>query len=188
MEIYLIVFTFIFILNVIPAFMPPTWIVLAFFYVHYHLLFLPTLLFGVTAATSGRVVLALIARSEFKRFLPHKFLKNYESLGEYLEKNQKFTIPVALGYAFSPISSNSLFIMAGLSNLDLNMITISFLVGRLFTYSFWITSSRYVSNRIDDIFIGHFSHTGTIVSAFISLLIIVVIGKINWSKILNKKG
>jgi len=178
---------FIFILNVIPAFMPPTWIVLAFFYVHYHLLFWPTLLLGVAAATSGRVILALIARSEFKKILPEKFLINYENLGTYLEKNQKLTIPVALGYAFSPISSNSLFIMAGLSNLDLKMITVSFFVGRLFTYSFWITSSRYITNRIDDIFVGNFSNVGTLLSAFISLLIIIVIGKINWGKILKIK-
>lgn len=156
--------------------MPPTWVVLATVYLRYNLLFFPTVLIGVVAATFGRVVLALLARKWFRRFLPEKFLNNYLFLGDYLKKNQSLTLPVVFGYAFSPISSNSLFIMAGLSDIRIDIIAASFFSGRLLTYSFWLLTSRRIS---------HGSTTGTIISAVVSLLIIWVIGKINWKKLLK---
>jgi membrane protein YqaA with SNARE-associated domain len=170
-----------------PAFMPPTWVILSFIYVNYNLLFLPTLVLGVIAATSGRIVLALIARKWFKRFLPEKFVNNYIYLGRYLKNHEKLTIPVVFGYAFSPLSSNSLFIVAGLSNLNLKIIAVSFFIGRLITYSFWITTSNRLAHRLDDIFVGNFSNIGTFIGALVSLCIVFIIGKVKWSKILKLK-
>jgi len=186
-ELYYLLFLLIFLINVIPAFMPPTWVVLAFIYVQYHTAFLPTLVLGVIAATSGRVVLALIARVWFRRFFPERFLANYEHLGNYLKKNQKLTIPVVLGYAFSPLSSNSLFIVAGLSGLRISVVAFSFFIGRIFTYAFWITTSRHLATRLDRIFAGSFSSVEALLNVAVSLLIILIIGHINWHKFLKIK-
>ncbi len=183
--IYLLVLVLVFFLNVIPAFMPPTWIILSFLYLHYHLSFIPTVILGVIAATAGRVTLALIAR-RFADYLPKRFLGNYEHLGTYLQSNKRLTIPVVVGYAFSPISSNALFIMAGLSNLNLKIVAASFFVGRLISYSFWITSTRELSEHLEDIFQGHLSSGGTFISAAISLGLVYLIGRINWKKILKQ--
>jgi hypothetical protein len=54
---YLILGVLVFGVNIVPAFMPPTWIILAFFYLRYHLNLLPTVIIGAAAATLGRVVL-----------------------------------------------------------------------------------------------------------------------------------
>ncbi len=182
----MLLFALIFFMNVIPAFMPPTWIILSFFYLQYHLAFLPTVLLGVIAATSGRIILALIARRWLEPLLPKTFFSNYAYLGTYLEKNQKLTIPIVLGYAFSPISSNSLFIMAGLSNLPLHIIAFSFFIGRLISYSFWITASNRLSNRLEDIFAGSFASKTALINALFSLVIVFLIGKIKWKKILSR--
>ena len=188
MEIYLFVFLIIFIINIIPAFMPPTWVVLSFLYIHFRLLFLPTLLIGVVAATLGRVVLALAARSGLvRRFLPKKFLANYEDLGTYLKHNHKITIPVVLGFAISPISSNVLFIIAGFSKANLKVIAFAFAIGRFVSYAFWMTTTHKLSNNIIDIFKGNFTNISSLLSILVSLLIIFIMGKINWSKILTEK-
>ena len=187
MEIYIVLFILIFIINVVPAFMPPTWIILSFFYVNNDLLFLPTIILGVIAATSGRIVLALISKYWLKKVLPISFYSNYEYLGEYLKEHTKLTLPIVFGYAFSPISSNSLFIMAGLSNLNLKLIASSFFIGRLISYSFWITASHQLSNRLDTIFTGTFSNLNTFISALISMGIVVIIGRINWKNLLKSK-
>ena len=187
MEIYILLFILIFIINVVPAFMPPTWIILSFFYVNNDLLFLPTIILGVIAATSGRIVLALISKYWLKKVLPISFYSNYEYLGEYLKEHTKLTLPIVFGYAFSPISSNSLFIMAGLSNLNLKLIASSFFIGRLISYSFWITASHQLSNRLDTIFTGTFSNLNTFISALISMGIVVIIGRINWKNLLKSK-
>jgi membrane protein DedA with SNARE-associated domain len=186
MEVYLFIFLLIFIINVVPAFMPPTWIILSFFYINNDLLFIPTIILGVIAATSGRVVLALISRYWLKHIMPIKFYSNYQYLGEYLKRNTKLTLPIVFGYAFSPISSNSMFIMAGLSDLNLKLIAVSFFIGRLISYSFWITASHQLSNRLDTIFTGTFSNINTFVSALISMGIVIIIGRINWKNFLKK--
>ena len=185
MEIYIFLFLLIFIINLIPAFMPPTWIILSFFYLQFHLGFMLTVILGVIAATLGRVVLALIARRYLEKILPARFLTNYQDLGEYLSKNQKLTIPVVFGYAFSPISSNALFIIAGLSNLNLTPIALSFFIGRLISYTFWITASDRLSSRLEEIFASHFSNLGTLISAVVSGIIILAVGQIKWKKLLG---
>jgi membrane protein DedA with SNARE-associated domain len=187
MEIYIFLFILIFAINVVPAFMPPTWIILSFFYVNNDLLFLPTIILGVIAATSGRIVLALISKYWLKKALPISFYSNYQYLGEYLKRHTKLTLPIVFGYAFSPISSNSLFIMAGFSNLNLKLIAASFFIGRLISYSFWITVSHQLSNRLDTIFTGTFSNLNTFISALISMGIVVIIGRINWKNLLKSK-
>ena len=187
MEIYIFLFILIFAINVVPAFMPPTWIILSFFYVNNDLLFLPTIILGVIAATSGRIVLALISKYWLKKALPINFYSNYQYLGEYLKRHTKLTLPIVFGYAFSPISSNSLFIMAGFSNLNLKLIAASFFIGRLISYSFWIMVSHQLSNRLDTIFTGTFSNLNTFISALISMAIVIVIGRINWKNLLKSK-
>jgi membrane protein DedA with SNARE-associated domain len=187
MEIYVLLFILIFAINVVPAFMPPTWIILSFFYVNNDLLFLPTVILGVIAATSGRIVLALISKYWLKKVLPTGFYSNYQYLGKYLKGHTKLTLPIVFGYAFSPISSNSLFIMAGLSDLNLKLIAASFFIGRLVSYSFWITASHQLSNRLDIIFTGAFSNLNTLISALVSMGIVIIIGRIDWRTLLKFK-
>jgi membrane protein YqaA with SNARE-associated domain len=183
--IYLLLLLLVFIINVIPAFMPPTWIILSYLYLQFNLAFIPTVILGVIAATSGRAVLAIMARSWFRKYLPHKFIANYDHLGKYLKDKQKLTITFVLGYAFSPISSNSLFIIAGLSEMKLSIIIFSFFIGRLFTYSLMLATSMRIANQLDKIFIGHLTSSKAVISAIISLAIVLIIGKINWGKILH---
>lgn len=186
MVAYILLFFLIFVINIIPAFMPPTWIVLAFLYLHFHLDFMPTVLVGVTAATSGRIVLAIFAHQILGRIIPERMLKNYKSLGLAMQKHQHMTIPIVFAYAFSPISSNTLFIIVGLSNVNIELVAFSFFVGRLFTYSFWILATSQVAKRLEDIFSMSLTSTKALASFAVTLLIIVIIGKIDWEKHLLK--
>lgn len=182
--IYPLLLLTVFIINVIPAFMPPTWTVLAFFYIHYHLAFIPTVIIGVIGATAGRIVLALMARYIFKPLLPAKWFSNYDALGKYFEKHERLTIPVVLGYAFSPISSNGLFIVAGFSNINLRIIAMSFFIGRLISYSFWILASHRISEEFQGVFKLH-GGRGEIIGLALSLAVVILIGRIKWEKILK---
>src|SRR2546421_13102023 len=92
-SLYVYLALVVFFMNTFPAFMPPTWIVLAFFYMHFHSSFLPTVLIGAICATLGRVTLAFLAKYYFRPFLPKSFYKNYTSLGTYFRTHQHFTIP-----------------------------------------------------------------------------------------------
>jgi len=185
LETLIIIAVFIYIINVIPVFMPPTWTILAFYYIKLHPPLLPAAIVGAVAATLGRITLYYIAKTRFRKFFPKNYLENYDSLGNFFRKRKKLSIPLFLTYAFFPISSNYVYIAAGLAKIDIRLLAASFLLGRIFSYSFWIATSHIVINRIDDVFSSRFSNIGVIILELLGLLIIIVIGKVNWKKILK---
>ena len=182
---YLLLLVVAFAINAVPAFMPPTWMVVSFFYLHYHLAFLPTVALGVVGSTCGRIVLALMARSWLRPYLPAKFYKNYAYLGRYLGQNRKLTVPLVLSYAFMPISSNSLFIMAGLANIDLKLLILSFIVGKICSYSFWTTATYQLAGSLGFLFKNQSVGVKTTLTTLVSIGLIVLVGKIKWEKFLK---
>lgn len=173
-------------LNIIPAFMPPTWTVLAFFVTKYHLLLIPVVIIGASCATLGRIILASISRKYFRRFLSADSQENYASIGAYLNRHSKITIPLVLVYAFLPIPSNDVFIAAGLAKVRIKLLAGSFFVGRLISYTFWVSITQRFSDNLSDIFSRHYAKTGSIILEIVGLLLIYLIGKIAWKKILKK--
>src|SRR5205085_12650257 len=71
----------VFLLNLVPAFMPPTWSILAFFLIQFDLPLLPLAIGGAVAATLGRLVLALGARWLGPTVLPEDTQCNLTDLG-----------------------------------------------------------------------------------------------------------
>ena len=184
LTILLLLAILIFVINVIPVFMPPTWIILAFFYINFHPPFLLTILIGA-AATIGRIALYFISKNYFRGFFSKYTLKNYGALGQFIGKNEKLSIPIFVIYAFFPISSNYVYIAAGLAEINIKILASSFFVGRLISYSFWVAASHAVNNRLEDIFANHIGNASVIFFEITGLIIIYLIGKINWAKILK---
>ncbi len=175
----------IFGINVIPAFMPPTWVVLAFFYATFHLPLLPTVVIGAVAATSGRIVLAHIARHHFRPLLPKDTRENYDTLGKFFHTHHHVTLPLLLLYAFFPLPSNQVYIIAGLANADIKIIATSFLFGRLLSYTFWITTANHLARRLSDVF-GRYLTGGAIIGELVGFGVIFSLGVVNWRKVFRR--
>lgn len=182
---YILIGLLVFAINALPALMPPTWMILAFFYLHFNLQLLPLVIIGAFGATGGRIILFEFSRLYIRRFFPEKWLKNYDDLGKYFKKNQQLTIPIVLTYAFFPVPSNQVFIIAGLANLDIKIIAFSFLVGRMISYTFWVVLANKVMDNLENLFIAHLTNASTIAIELIGFSLIIIIGKINWRKILK---
>jgi hypothetical protein len=187
-EPYIILFALVFLINVIPAFMPPTWMILSYASIRYGIPFIPTVCIGVVAATLGRYVLALMARHWFRGIFPSRLIQNYLDLGNELRSHTSLTIPVVLGYAFSPISSNSLFVVLGLSYVPLLIPILSFACGRLMSYAFWVQTTRHVSHKLDHIFLSSLGRSEALVGALISVGIVLLIGYIPWKRVFLEGG
>ena len=166
--------------------MPPTWTILAFYYINFHPSLLPTVIVGAVAATLGRITLYYISKNNFRGFFSKKSLDNYDALGSFFKKKQKLSIPLFLTYAFFPISSNYVYIAAGLAKINIKVLAISFFVGRLISYSFWVAASHIVTTRIEDIFSKHVSNISVVIFEIVGLVVVILIGRINWKKILKK--
>lgn len=175
-------------INVIPAFMPPTWIVLTFYYLHYKM-FLPfVVIVGAICATSGRIMLAWLSNRYLRRFIPARPKENLTALADHLLKDKKLTIPVVLTYAFLPISSNQMFIAAGVANADIKIIAISFFVGRMISYTFWISVAHQVADRLDNVFNRHYSNTKAILIELASFLLLYLVSLIDWKKVFKDRS
>ena len=177
----------IYVINVVPVFMPPTWTVLAFYYINFHPPLLPAVFLGATSATLGRITLYYISKNYFRRFFSEKYLTNYDSLGNFLDKKQKISISLFLTLAFFPISSNYVYIAAGLAKVNIKILALSFFAGRLFSYFFWVSATHIVFVKIEDIFSSRISNAGFLVLELAGFLIVILIGRINWGKMLKLK-
>lgn len=186
--LYIILGIFIFGLNIIPVFAPPTWTVLAFYYLKYDLSLIPVVIIGAVAATLGRIVLYLLAKNYFAKLFPQKWLANLHILGRFIESHESLTIPVVIAYAFSPLSSNQMFIAAGLSGLHIRIIAFSFLIGRLISYTFWINAAHKIVDRLEIILSNHLSNFGALVAQIAGFFVIILISRINWGKYLKMKS
>lgn len=184
--IYVFLATVILGINVIPAFMPPTWMILAFFVRNYELQIIPVVLIGAICATLGRILLAEISGRYFRKLLSKDSQENYVSIGDYLNRHQHITIPLVIAYAFLPIPSNHVFIAAGLVQVNIRILAGSFFVGRLISYTFWVSATQRISDSLVAIFSRHFSKTDAIIIQILGLVLIYLLGKIAWKNILRK--
>lgn len=146
----LVVATIIFLLNVVPAFAPPTWMVFSFIGFHF-----PEhngwelAVAGALGATLGRVSLAKLSRIVIRqKFMTEDTRRNVDAIRENLKGRTKLTFGLFLLYAFSPLPSNYLFIAYGLTAMDLKLIALPFFLGRTVSYSFWRFASAAVARQI----------------------------------------
>lgn len=175
----------VFLINVVPAFMPPTWSVLAFFVIRFDLPLIPLSIGGALAATAGRLALAHGARWLGPRILTAGALRNLADLGEYLQRRQRWIGLAVLIYSFGPIPSNQLFMAAGLARLDLRTVAGSFLVGRLVSYTAFGYAADRVADSAEDLFLHTFTDAAALLLELASLGILVALVKMPWGRLLS---
>jgi uncharacterized membrane protein YdjX (TVP38/TMEM64 family) len=146
-----LLFGLIFGLNVIPAFAPPTWMVLAFVGFEFpETNPLVLALVAAVAATLGRLTLAKLSHWLLReKLLSETHRTNIDVIKERLEKRTALTFSLFLLYAFSPLPSNFLFIAYGLTGLPLWRVTLPFFIGRAVSYTFFIVGGAAAGRRLN---------------------------------------
>ena len=186
-----LLFAVVFLLNLIPAFAPPTWMV--FSYLGFrspgsNVIVLAVV--GAGAATLGRMTLARLAHIVIRRrFLSEAKKQNIDSIREGLEGRKKLTFSVFLFYAFSPLPSNYLFIAYGLTTMQLRLIAIPFFLGRSVSYAFWGLTSSVVARRVameSDEVLPYLS-VYFILSQILLLYLVYLFTRIDWRGLLFER-
>jgi hypothetical protein len=184
----ILLFVVIFLLNVIPAFAPPTWMVFSFVGFHFPAQNGAELaIAGAFAATLGRLTLAKLSRLVIRqKFMSADARRNVDAIRERLQGRTKLTFGLFLLYAFSPLPSNYLFIAYGLTAMELRLIAVPFFLGRSVSYSFWRIASAAVARKITmesedtlPYLSGYF-----IVSQIAFLLLIYAFTRVDWHRLL----
>lgn len=172
-----------FAVNVIPAFVPPTWLVLSFYKINNPMLNVAAItFFGVIGSVVGRYLMYVYSKF-FANYLPKKEEKNLSYFKKFVAGNE-FNLSVGTFlYALTPLPSNFLFISLGLSKTNIKPALLGFALGRFLSYFTLITVSmraysylsRYVSGSAMSIIVE-------LLGLFFAILIMFV----NWKNVYEK--
>jgi hypothetical protein len=184
-------FLIIYVLNVLPAFAPPTWMVLSLVGLNSETISVPVLaLVGATAATLGRLTLAKLSRVVIRsRFLSEGTRRNVDVIKEQLEHRRAATVGSFFLYALGPFPSNYLFIAYGLTSLDLLLIAIPFFVGRLASYNFLVFSAAAARKHLALEESEAQSYFGVyfFITQILLLVFVYAFAKIDWRMLFTEK-
>lgn len=186
-----LLFLIVYVLNVIPAFAPPTWMVLSLVSLKYPTANVPLLaVTGASASTLGRFTLAKLSRVFIRQNLLSRSMQlNVDVIKDRLENMRVATVSSLFIYALSPLPSNYLFIAYGLTTLKLRFITIPFFIGRLASYNFLMFSTSAARRHLvmeateaQSYFSFYFVFSQTSL-----LLVVYVFTKIDWRALFEEK-
>lgn len=140
----------VFLVNLLPAFGPPTWAVLVFFSLDFDLPAVPLVLGGALAAAGGRLLLAGGTRRLRPRLSAAR-LQRIATAQEALSANRR-RAAAGLGlFALSPVPSGQLFVGAGLMTVPLLPLTAAFFAGRLVSYSIYVSVATVAEKNLGDL-------------------------------------
>ena len=190
-KINFVLFIVIFVLNLLPAFAPPTWTAMSFIGLTIPSIdFVSLAVVAATAATFGRIALAKLSRAIVRqRLLSEQTRYNVDAIRHGIEGRPVTTFGTFLAYAFSPLPSNYLFIAYGLTSLPITLLALPFFVGRLVSYAFWIRTASAVGDRLN---LDWFESAPYFVAYFIVsqlLLVPVIYGftRVDWHALLTRQ-
>lgn len=170
--------------NLLPAFAPPTWSILVFFTLRYHMNPVVLVLLGVLSATLGRAILANIFRAT-RGWLPKGYVANMERIGAKIEENPKRAFGLLTLFFLSPISSAQLFEAAGIiKTIALGPLFLAFAGGRLISYSIYVSgASALKETSLGQIVIKEFTSPLAIAIQVLLILGLVALGNVKWNSV-----
>ena len=182
---YLALFAIVFGVNLLPAFGPPTWAVLVFTEIHWHLNPIALVLLGAVAAMSGRYLLARGAR-HFKGRMPRRMKDNLEAARILLERKRVGAIALFGLFVVSPLPSAQLFLAAGLLDLRLGLLTLAFFLGRLVSYSIYVSVATLANKQLGNVLGQVFGSPWSIALQVFLLVAVCLLPLVNWRRLLDR--
>ena len=185
---YLLVFVVIAVANSIPAFAPPTWMLLVYSELQFELHPVGLILTGALAATSGRAVLAYGMRGLAPR-LPARYVANMESAGRFFTRNKPLAYGTVATFFFSPLSSAQLFAAAGIMrNVALKPLLVVFFLSKVISYSLYVFGTHTLKTTdFGQLVIDQMTSPWGIAIQIVLVLAVVAIGLKDWNH-LGKSG
>jgi len=186
-----VLFSVVYVVNVIPAFAPPTWMILSLVGLNYPEANVPVLaIVGASAATLGRVTLSKLSRAIIRgKLLSEGMRRNVDVIKDQLEHRRLAAVSSFFVYALSPFPSNYLFIAYGLTALNLWLVTIPFFVGRFLSYNFLVFSAATAHHHLELESSEAESYFGVyfVATQIFLLAAVYAFAKIDWRAMFNER-
>jgi len=173
----------VFVANIVPAMMPPTWAILSFFYITYPQDIFVLVILGVTASTCGRFALAKLSGYVTERFASAKKKHEFEAINSKLQGKPIEKFIFTFLYALSPLPSNALFIAFGATKTRMREVLSGFFVGRVISYLFLVFTTQKIFSSFESTIMGSAS-TLTIAIEVVGVVIVIAFFFVDWNKII----
>jgi membrane protein YqaA with SNARE-associated domain len=170
-----------FVINLFPAFMPPTWAVLAVFNILGHPPLLLLTIGGAAMSALGRAGLARLS-SHLANRLPESDRKNAEALSAFVNRHRHWREIFVFLYCLGPFPSNPLFIAAGVGRIPLLPVTVTFFLSRCIADTFWVWTAGQVSKNVGHLFVQQVTDWRAIALQVGALAIVVLFFRLPWAR------
>lgn len=174
------------VVNTIPLFMPPTWALLGWFHVQENLPVLALAAAGAIGTTIGRGILALISRQVGPRILPRRWRSNIEAVVDLIRSRRALRASSLALFAWGPVSSNYLFIAAGISGVPLLLPLIIYAVARFISYLVVVSAAETTVSSINDLFNPGMDRGWLAALQLVGIVTIIIVMRYDWSKVLSR--
>jgi uncharacterized membrane protein YdjX (TVP38/TMEM64 family) len=183
---YLGIFFLVFAMNVVPAFMPPTWMVLATFHSLYPEHFNPILLAltGAFASTFGRVLLCRIGGAS-RRLMGEDRKRSMDRVGRSLKSNRYGGFLLSFLFAVSPLPSNVYFLTVGMTRSQSFRIFLGFWLGRVISYWAMISLTHVAYKSLEGSMTSKLQTV--IIIDSLGVLCMVLFALVDWEKLLEER-
>jgi hypothetical protein len=176
----------VFFVNLLPAFGPPTWVVLVLFKLDWHLNPVALVLLGAIAAGSGRYILAIATGRLRGHLSPHR-KESLQAASDYLTGHKGRSVLGLALFTLSPLPSAQLFEAAGLMAVPLLPVTAAFFAGRLVSYSLYIGAASIAEKNLGSAFTSSLTSPYAIAIQVGLLLAVVLLARVDWVKVLRRR-
>jgi membrane protein YqaA with SNARE-associated domain len=181
---YILVAAVVLGVNLLPAFGPPTWAVLVLFRVNSHIPVVPLVLVGALSAASGRFLLATLSR-RFRSKLSDKRRTNLQFARNLFGGSRRKGLAALALFALSPIPSAQLFMAAGLLDVALIALTAAFFVGRLVSYSIYVSAASLADHQLGALIRNSLTSPLGVAIQVLMLAALVSLVRVDWAKVIR---
>lgn len=168
------------VINLFPAFMPTTWMVLAFFHVQFGLPILPLTIGGAFFSGLGRIGLARGTGRLHRRFFRRD--ENLEEMKTYLDERRGYVGLATFGYCLLPLPTNNLFVAAGVVGVNLARVMLGFWIGRSIADTFYVWTTDQVFSSLRDVFEEFYSDWIVLAIQVLSLVGAMLLIVVPWPR------
>jgi hypothetical protein len=181
-----VAFALAFLINLVPAFMPSTWMLLAFFYIRFDLPLLILTVGGALVSGLGRLVLAKATAAFRRRYAAAEKQSDLDYVGAFLDRHRRYAGAATFAYVLTPFPTNNLFIAAGMVGVELRWVLMGFWAGRILADTFWVWTTERVFHSLRSVFETSFGGPVAIGLQMLSLLSVVLLYQLPWAHWLRR--
>ena len=184
--LYLAAFAAALLVDTIPVFAPPAWIILAFMIIKWKLNPWGIIAAGAFGSVIGRYILTLYMPHVSTKIFRRSENANISFLGKKLGGSFWYANVFVMLYAISPLSTTALFTAAGMAHVNPWNILPGFAIGKFLGDAWVILMAKVAADDATDLLHGHVSWQ-TALTAAAGLLLISGVLFIDWRQLLGHK-